>query len=1007
VFNVMDIVVRTPHGDADVSIVATTATTTLGDVISAITGQAVPRLALIDGRPVDAGTQFTDAGLTRGAVVTTEPAAPATVPASGVEVVQLAGQGAGRIMQLDAGTYRFGPGRRANADELEPATVGQVVFEVLVEATAGSTDVMVTSRSPDVALDGSPVSSPARWRDRTLTAGSRAFQIQIPTRVDPAEALSLPDNDGNLAFSRPPRRRSAPERRPVIDALREATVTAPTLWERRPDHHDAFVLPFGITIGPSGAANTTVDLGSDRALAIAGSERVRSALARTLIVEAATLHGPADLDIVVLTHADRLAAWDWAKWLPHVHLDGPAAIWTSPDDIARWVERTRQPTEPATMSQRTAHLTLVVVDDPDLWNRRDAPLRPLLSKPPDDLRLITLCADAARAPAICTTLIAETDDGRMRLHSFTSAGDVGGIRPALTEEVVAARIARALAPLVDIELPAPNPATPDATDQLELAELIGLTTPADVIARWNDATPRSTVPIGRSKGRNVDIDVADDVTLVVGPSMGDAFDVAATALLAQGVDRAPCDLWIVPALLDRGERSEVWWRFPHATAPHDTDLDIEPQRLTTRVRALLADPSGPARIVLVAESASATRSSADPETIAALVEVARTIDGVALLVISDQPSSSLPTADTMIRVERRDGANDGSPHRIATVVSRSGSGDSGQPCLPVQPPAIPDTTLELRPAVIGRSLTPLERRLELRWAESSNVASPEVVAAIDVLRDAASQHHHRSGSADDARIAVPPPMPTHLDLDDLFTEAPGDGVPLGVADDPSVAAVRTHWWEPASGSLLLFGSRRSGIEHAVTTVAVGIADRFPGDDVRLIVVEASSTRRRALSSLDRDVRVVAPDQADEVAAALDDITSELARHQHDSVDGATPPRLVVLISDLAALRQRTDEHLVARIDEVLVDAAAPDSGVDVVAYAAALDSAGPFAMAATSRLIGASSNRFELSALGVDDVSDLGGVTGRCRSFPSGDMVQLALSDSTAESLLEHRGSSR
>ena len=51
---------------------------------------------------------------------------------------------------------------------------------------------------------------------------------------------------------------------------------------------------------------------------------------------------------------------------------------------------------------------------------------------------------------------------------------------------------------------------------------------------------------------------------------------------------------------------------------------------------------------------------------------------------------------------------------------------------------------------------------------------------------------------------------------------------------------------------------------------LGVIDRFASEDVRLIVVEPSSTKRRAVDHLGRDVVVVAPDQADDVAEVLDD-----------------------------------------------------------------------------------------------------------------------------------------
>jgi hypothetical protein len=114
--------------------------------------------------------------------------------------------------------------------------------------------------------------------------------------------------------------------------------------------------------------------------------------------------------------------------------------------------------------------------------------------------------------------------------------------------------------------------------------------------------------------------------------------------------------------------------------------------------------------------------------------------------------------------------------------------------------------------------------------------------------------------------------------------------------------------------------------------------------------------------------------------------------------------MVVVISDLVSLRRRyAGEPLGARIDEVLARAAPDGSGVDVIAGAADLDAAGPFADAATSRLVGASSDDRELARLGVELPGDLDRVVGRCHSFPGGDLVQLATSDATAETLLTRR----
>ena len=57
---------------------------------------------------------------------------------SDVDLVQIAGHGAGRISRLGPGRYRVGPGRRSSADELTLAPVEHTMFELVVEPAATS-----------------------------------------------------------------------------------------------------------------------------------------------------------------------------------------------------------------------------------------------------------------------------------------------------------------------------------------------------------------------------------------------------------------------------------------------------------------------------------------------------------------------------------------------------------------------------------------------------------------------------------------------------------------------------------------------------------------------------------------------------------------------------------------------------------------------------------------------------------------------------------------------------
>ena len=868
---------RTPHGDADVSIVSAPAGTTLGDVVAAVTGQAVPQLVHVDDHVVDATRLLVDAGLVVGSVVTSEPTTAPDTSDADVELVQIAGYGAGRISRLGPGRYRIGPGRRSSADELTLAPVERAMFELVVERSGAASDVTVVGvvaeqpdatidPATDVLIDGIRLDGPTRWSNGTLSVGGRSFQVDAPARSDPPRTPSVPDGDGTVEFSRPPRRRTGAPRRPVVDAVRDATVGSPTLWERRPGQPDALALPIGVRDHDGRTEVDTIDLHTERAVAIAGSEHFRSALARTLVVELATLHGPADIDLVVLTDTDRLAHWDWAKWLPHLRLDDTPAIWSSAREIARWADGAAD--RAASPPWISPHLTVAILDDPGLWTRRNSPLRSIVASPPDELRLIALCDDPTQAPAICTTVVSETGSVFAQLQSFTRPDDSHELRPALAEHGVAVSVARSLAPLADVELPPtpPPPPSPNPGENVDAATLVGVGGPDDVEARWAAGAPRPAVPIGRRGREPVTLDVSDDVTVVLGSAIGDAFDVSAAWLLGQAADRSPDELWVAPIVRAGSERSAWWWRLPHATDPHELDVDVDVARLLARLRSVLADPDGPDRIVVVTEATSASPTP-DIAWLDALGAGVRETDGLALVVVTDR-SEMAAVGDTVVTVDQR--AARGSTRRRQAVIT-TGNGGPIPAFAPLQRSEPTSATLVVEPFVIGRALSPLERRIEQQRTRSVSVPDPALRPIVDVLRAAASHRPTRVVT----RTVLPPPLPARVDLDELFERSPGDGVPLGLVDDPAAAGARVLWWEPGDGSMLVFGSRRSGADHVLSTLLLGLIDRFSDLDVRLVVVEQSAPLRQAMAGIDRSIRIVAPDQAHDVADALDEIDAEL------------------------------------------------------------------------------------------------------------------------------------
>ena len=344
----MDIVVNTPHGDADVSIVAHGPDATLADLLVMVTGQAVPLLADVDGHPVRCSTVLDRAGLAMGSVVTTEPVPPEPATESEIALVQLTGSGSGRSVRLGPGRYRIGPGRRLSADELIEAPVATAAFELTVDAadSAGAAEPRTRVAAADLQpllLDAAAVQSATPWDDQYLTAANRVFLLD-GSPVAASRSVEAPDADGLIPFHRSPRRHPRAHRRPVIDAVTDAALATAELWAQRSGRRGAFVVPIGMRSTDSRPTEVTLDLAGSPVVAVTGNDRFRTAMARTIIVELATLHGPADLDIAIIPGPEQTAVWEWAKWLPHIRLGGDPMIHRDRREVTDWAARLGQTT---------------------------------------------------------------------------------------------------------------------------------------------------------------------------------------------------------------------------------------------------------------------------------------------------------------------------------------------------------------------------------------------------------------------------------------------------------------------------------------------------------------------------------------------------------------------------------------------------------------------------------------------------------------------------------------
>ena len=147
-----------------------------------------------------------------------------------------------------------------------------------------------------------------------------------------------------------------------------------------------------------------VDLSRGGVAGIVGDRAAALAVARSLVCQAATQSGPADLAVAVLTGPDRRADWDWAKWLPHTRQPSGA-------DDGRLLSSDRETSGRllrsllARKDAATPPVTLVVIDAEGLTEGRGSPARSVLRGEAGPVAGLVLAPSAQRLPAMCSTVI--------------------------------------------------------------------------------------------------------------------------------------------------------------------------------------------------------------------------------------------------------------------------------------------------------------------------------------------------------------------------------------------------------------------------------------------------------------------------------------------------------------------------------------------------------------------------------------------------------------------------
>ena len=709
------------------------------------------------------------------------------------------------------------------------------------------------------------------------------------------------------------------------------------------------------------------------------------------------MHGPADLDVVIASSPERIAQWNWAKWLPHLRKGVPGAepnLFAGGEPLAAWATALRDPSaapaprlEGATVSSNPADwqppasvagptpITLLVLDDIALWSQRDSPIRSLLIEPPAELRILALCVGLHEAPGLCTSLLEEVPpaDRIAHLSSVTTDAHAGrpalfgslatkhtrlmdapavitDIRPALVEVSEAADVARHLAPLDDLDalrrLAAPTRIAPPTLHELVQGSPRGdqADDTLDVAIGVGPAT--ESLPAARER---VTLGLTGALSTIVAASDNEQHDQTVAAIvLGAASQRRPDEL----AILIVGRERPSW----HSELPHiagwagRNEADDAP-RLVHRVAHVLAERPD-LHVVVIIEHAFDRSDPLRPELITGMTELAVALPNVHVVLTADHPDSVpdharascgafawlAPTGDGTLWLADRS---------VPFVGITASSPTRGAP----GPTQLDGPELVIRPTTHGRAMTPLERRLS-RSTSDDVIADTDELATAAVAREITSRVEPHEPGAHRPSL-LPPPLPIEIDAANLRSRHPGDGVPIGLVDRPELAENEAYWWQPGSGgSILAAGSPRSGMTSLIDLVVTGIAERLAADDLHVYAVEALPQRRRAFEALPHTGNVVTPDDPTAVTRLIGGLHSVMTERL-DAPTRDDRPDIVLLIGDVGRMRRSLGPAADATFT-LLGELAASGAtvGVNIVAVATRCADLGPLIGLTGDRLVG-------------------------------------------------------
>ncbi|MGI8939207.1 MAG: FtsK/SpoIIIE domain-containing protein [Iamia sp.] len=809
------------------------------------------------------------------------------------------------------------------------------------------------------------------------------------------------------------RQRRADETPDPAELLRRIEAPSVRLWERRPGHRDWLHLRAGVgsdawtppihgdrrsqpdevrevirDASRLSDAPVLIDLNGNGVVGVVGPRHAALAVARSLVVQACVLHGPADLPALVMVAPEHATDWDWAKWLPHV-LDpggsGARRISANADAseaacrAALEAAEARRGDHPEVSSDkdRPGPGTLVVIDHETLTEGRRAPARSLLRGAAGRVAGIVVAATEDRLPAVCTTVVEVTDgDGRARVHQVRDGIFVDDALGCGLSEPTARRAARGLARFDDPELDVAGAGLPPI---VALLPLLGMDEPTAgaVAEHWaaGGADPDLVGPIGVSEDGILALDLVRDGPhgLVAGTTGSGKSELLRSLVAGLAAGSSPDHCTFVLVDFKGGSAFDRCARLPH-TVGMVTDLDAHlaeralrclEAELRHRERVLrdsgapdlpayrrLDDPDLPTlpRLVVVIDE-FATLKAELPDFVESLVSVAqrgRSL-GVHMVLATQRPSGAVSEnikANTNLRIALRvQDAGDSNDVIDAPDAARIGRSQPGRALARFGPGEVVPLQSALSTGISRGGSGPVEVRPFRLGAGSAGsgagVERTEGASDLSLLVDACREAHRASGRPDPRR-PWPDPLPGEVDLAQVRSLADeprpfgevGAEVAFTLADVPDRQTQVPAGWVPAEGNLVLAGLPGTGTTTALITVALAAARTRPPDDLHVYGLDFGTGELAVLEGLPHVGAIVPAPDRERQARLMAWLRAELDRRRGLRDPRATEARILVLLDGVGPFRSEWDEAVSPVLDGFSrVFAEGPELGVHMAVTA--------------------------------------------------------------------------